>query len=121
MTESAHIYNPKDNSLGSRLDALKSTLKANRDVDASLKLSDSADWADQLGEREDLQKAHEIIKHSLRKAATDVSDQEIETAQEKGLLDQQEIKQVIMTKRQIEMSGDRASQSVQVERGQQRD
>lgn len=120
MIESAHIYNPKDNSLGSRLEALKSTLKASRDSDASIKLSDSPEWADQLGEKEDILEAQDIVKRSLRMAAADVSEDEIKTAQEKGLLDQQEIKQVIMTKRQIEMNEDRASSSDQVEKGHQK-
>jgi len=52
MNQAAHIFNPVDDSFTARLDALKETLKAYRDVEKSLKISKGKDIDETLGSDE---------------------------------------------------------------------
>ena len=65
--QTATIYNPQDNSLEMRVQALKETKLALYNVEACLKQTDTKGYNSVLGTKEELQQAHTISKIAINK------------------------------------------------------
>jgi len=103
MSDTDHIYTPKDNSLSERLRAYRSTYEAYINAEASLNLLDNENWKDSLGERREVEVAHEVCRRSIEMAAKDISQDELQEASEQGLLNDKEALELIKAKRQQEV------------------
>lgn len=80
------LFTPKDESLSERLKALKSVLKANRDIELSIKRMNEKEWSDRLGSPEELKQAQEITTNSLNHAIQSLKTKDLKEAKELGLL-----------------------------------
>jgi len=109
MTDNAHIFTPKDNSLSERVSAYQSVFKSYLNAEASLKFADDEKWSDTLGEREEIEQAYKISADSLKMATEQISVNEMKQAKEQGLIDQGELLEFVQNKRQQEMKSARDS------------
>ncbi len=113
MNDTAHIFNPKDDSLDERVRAYRSCSSTLRNTKASLELVNDSAWSDRLGSREEIEQAHMIAKHSIEMAVNQLSQSEAERAVGQGLLDNQELKEIVQTKRLQNIQNQRANQNSQ--------
>jgi hypothetical protein len=90
MESTAHFYNPKDDSLDERIHAYKKAFLAWQNIEASFRFHDEQEWSDRLGSKEDLLKAKEITESSLNRAASGLSNSEIQLAVDRNLVSSQE-------------------------------
>ncbi len=90
MKQAGHIFNPKDDSLESRVEAYFRVQQEWLNIEASLKHWDAPEWQNTLGEHQELEEAHEIVLNSLQKATQAISVEEIDQAKEKGLMNDDE-------------------------------
>ncbi len=109
MTDNAHIFTPKDNSLSERVSAYQTVFKSYLNAEASLKFTDDEKWSDTLGEREEIEQAYKISIDSLKMATKQISVNEMRKAKEQGLIDQGELLEFVQNKRQQEMKPARTS------------
>lgn len=108
MTDSAHLFNPKDNSLGERVRAYKQTIAALRNVQASKQLSGDTDWSNRLGSEEELDEASDIANRSVDLAISSFSNDEIQHLNNQQLLSTDELRELVKHKRQREMDQKRS-------------
>ncbi len=113
MNDTAHIFNPKDNSLSERVRAYRSCSSTLRNTKASLELVNNSAWSDRLGSREEIEQAHLIAKRSTEMAVNQISQSEAEQAVGKGLLESDELKEIIQFKRLQTMQNRRNDQRSQ--------
>lgn len=111
MTETAHIFHPKDDSIEARVEAYRNVHQAWLNAEASLKFMDDDEWGDTLGNREEIEKALQVSIHSLRVASNSFSKEEISEAKNSGLIDESEALDIIQNKLQDEMNSIRDGQS----------
>lgn len=111
MLNSAHIFNPLNDSLEERVRSFRSVSQAFQNVEHSLQHLDDEEWADRLGSKEEVQQAYEITKRSLGMATQSIEQKELKTAIDKGLLNDAEAKELIQLKRQQQMATTRSQQS----------
>ena len=109
MTDNAHIFTPKDNSLKERVSAYQYVFKSYLNAEASLKFADDEKWSDTLGEREEIEQAYKISTDSLKMATEQISVEEMKQAKEQGFISQDELLEFVQNKRQQEMKSTRAS------------
>ena len=110
MTETAHIFHPKNDSFEARIDAYRSVYKAWMNAEASLKFLDDDEWADTLGDREEVEYALQVSIQSMELAANTFSQEEISKAREKHLLKEDEVATLIQDKRKLQMRESRLQQ-----------
>lgn len=110
MTDTAHIFTPKDDSLEARAEAYRSVYQAWLNAEASLKFSEDDDWRDTLGEREEIQQALDISIHSLDMAVEAFSNEDIAKLKTEHLLEDAEVVELVRTQRKLEMQAIRAEQ-----------
>ncbi len=111
MSKSAHIFNPLNDSLEERVRSFRSVSQAFRNVESSLQHMGDKEWADRLGEKEDVQQAYDITKRSLGMATQSIQQSELKSAIAQGLINDREAREFIQIKRQQEMKNSRAQQS----------
>jgi hypothetical protein len=109
MTDNAHIFTPKDNSLKERVSAYQYVFKSYLNAEASLKFADDENWSDTLGEREEIEQAYKISAYSLKMATEKISSDEMKQAKEQGFISNDELVELVQNKRQQEMKSTRAS------------
>ena len=80
--QKASIYNPVDNSLEMRVDALLKTSQSVYGVEACLSQTKTKGYNSALGTEKELKTAHEISKSSYQKAIKSLSRSELEKARE---------------------------------------
>lgn len=102
MTESENIFNPIDGSLEARVEAYRRVHEAWLNAEASLKYLENDEWADTLGDREEVKKALDISINSLNIAANSFSKEDISEARERKLLSDDEAIELVHTKRKQE-------------------
>ncbi len=108
MTDAnAHTFNPKDDSLEAKATSYRRVLRDARNAEKSLKMADSPAWSARLGSREEIQSASKVAQNSLEKAARDFNSKELETAIERGLLKQDELKEISIQNRRREIQAAR--------------
>jgi len=86
MKQSAHIFNPKNDSLEARIEAYRSVQEAWMNIEASFKHWDDPEWQNTLGEYSELEEAHKIVLNSLNEATQSITVEEIDKAKEQGLM-----------------------------------
>ncbi len=110
MSTSAHIFIPRNGSLEERIHSFRKVSQAFRNVESSLQHMGDKEWADRLGEKEEVQQAYDITKRSLGMATQSIKQSELKSAIDQGLLNDQEAKELIQIKRREEMRSTRAQQ-----------
>ena len=103
MAYSQHIYTPDGDSLEARISAYKTVREAWLNAEASLKFLNDDGWSDRLGDREEVERACDISIRSLSMATAAITQDELRKAQEQGLLNSDEVRDLIQDKRQQEM------------------
>jgi hypothetical protein len=88
--QTASIYNPQDNSLEMRVQALKETKLALSSVEACLKHIKIKGYDSVLGTKEELQQAYTISKNSYKQAVKSLSHADLAKAKDKKLLSSNE-------------------------------
>ncbi len=99
MADTDHIFTPQDDSLAERIRAYRSVAEAYRNAEASLKHMNNDEWSDQLGEKQEIKQAHEICQRSFQIATQSISQDELQQAIEHGLLSDEEVRELIQSKR----------------------
>ena len=102
MTETAHIFNPKDDSLEARAEAYRQVYQAWLNAESSLKFLEDDEWSDTLGDKEEVERALNISIHSLQIASDSFTKEEIAEARKANLLEDHEVLELIQSKRQQE-------------------
>ncbi|MCW8830255.1 MAG: hypothetical protein OQK32_01925 [Gammaproteobacteria bacterium] len=110
MADTEHIYTPQDDSLAERIRAYRSVHEAYANAEASLNLLDNDEWADRLGEKQEIEQAYKICRHSLQIASQSISQNELQQARRQDLISDEEVRELIQNKRQSEMQGLRDNQ-----------
>ena len=95
----AHFYHPNDDSLEEKIKAYKEAFKAWQNIEASFRFHDEQEWSDRLGSKEDLLKAKEITENSLDRAASGLSNSEIQLAVDRNLVSNQESEYLLSQKK----------------------
>ena len=103
MDSTAHIFNPKDNSLEARIVAFKTVYQAWQNAEASCKFMDDNEWHESLGTREEIEDALNISIHSLDVAAHAFTKEDIIQVQKENLLEDHHIQEIIAQQRQGDM------------------
>ena len=57
------------------------------------------EWADRLGDKEDIEKAFEILQNSLHKAVDSIKQSELAQVKEQGLMSDKEMREFVQSKR----------------------
>ncbi len=86
MRPQSHFFIPENDSLEARIQALKNVLQAYSNIEISIAISKNEGWQQRLGTDEELQLAHEVTQRSLSTAAKKISQSDLSTAKELGLL-----------------------------------
>lgn len=104
------LFTPKDESLSERLNALKSVLKANRDIELSIKRMNEKEWSDRLGSPEELKQAQKVTQNSLDLAIKSINSKDLKEAKEKDLLSQSEASEIKILMAEKELSNKSSKQ-----------
>ncbi|CAC9616076.1 hypothetical protein [uncultured Gammaproteobacteria bacterium] len=107
ISNNAHIFTPKNDSLFERVPAYKSIAKDYSNVEASIKFADDEKWSDTLGEKEEIEQARKIMQDSLKMATDKISLDEIKQAKDQELINQGELIEFVKNKRLQEMKSSR--------------
>jgi len=109
MSDIVHTFTPNDNSLSERVRAYKRTQDDFNSINASMDHVDDKEWTDSLGEKEEVNRAYEIIQNSMKMAFDSIEISELTEAKDQGLMTDIEVNDFIQTKRREEMRERRAS------------
>ena len=109
MPDIVHTFTPKDNSLSERVSAYQRVYHDFANVTASMECVDDKDWADRLGDREEVAEAYEVLQNSLQMAFDSIEQSELAEAKKQGLMSDKDVREFIQTKRRQEMSDRRSS------------
>ncbi len=107
ISNNAHIFTPKDDSLFECMSTYKSVAKDYSNVEASIKFADDEKWSDTLGEKEEIEQARKIMQDSLKMATDKISLDEIKQAKDQELINQGELIEFVKNKRLQEMKSSR--------------
>jgi len=115
-----HTFTPNDNSLPERVRAYQRVHNDFNNINSSMGHINDKEWADRLGDKEDVEKAFEILQNSLHIAVGSIDQSELSQVKEQGLMSDKEVRGFIQAKRQQEMKAARASQQHSESHKQQR-
>ncbi len=104
MADTENIFTPHDDTLSERIRAYRSVHEAYTNAEASLKFINDEEWADRLGEKEEIEQAYEISVRSLQMATNAIHQDELKQAQTQGFLSDKELQELIQSKRKNEMN-----------------
>lgn len=99
MSQSAHTFTPKDDSLAERMNAY---IRVQQDYELFKQNSTSLD-AKTLGEQEDVAEAQIILLNSLSVAFESIDESELQEAVKQGLYANDELVCFIESKRELEI------------------
>ncbi|MFK5947998.1 MAG: hypothetical protein QM500_04400 [Methylococcales bacterium] len=111
MNETAHIFNPTDNSFDARLSSLKDILRAFQNVDYCTQQTSNEQMREQIGSIRDVNEAKKVIERSLNIAAQSFDKKETKRVTEENLLPPNDMKEFIVVKHQQEAAEKRSHQS----------
>ena len=111
MLETAHTYNPNNNTFEERVRSYKVALDAYRSLEISANQMGNKEWADRLGTYEELADAEIILTNSLSSAAKEVSAADVHKAEAMGLLNTEDVKLIARFEREQEMKAQRKSKN----------
>lgn len=109
MSDTMHTFTPNDNSLSERVGAYHRVHQDFANVSASMEHMYDDKWVDSLGDKEEIELAHNVLEESLRKAYSSISQTELVNVVEQGLMSDREAREFIQEKRKQEMKESRAS------------
>jgi len=89
MVHNAHTFNPKDDSLEMRAEALIEALREHKDATTSMKLVKENKAHERLGTKEEIEYALQASKNTIEKGVNSFSTAEMEHIQKKILSPQQ--------------------------------
>ena len=98
MKQSAHIFDPKDDSLEARIEAYRSVQEAWISIEESLKHWNDPEWQNALGEYSELEEAHKIVLNSLNEATQSIAVEDVDKAKEQGLMTSDEAYEFVKEK-----------------------
>lgn len=104
------IYHPQDPDLLSRIDALKTVLQEQKNIELSLELLKTREWSERLGSADELQHAHKVLSTSFEQAIRSFSDEDLKHAQEQQLLDASQLREIKVHQAQASLKQQRQSQ-----------
>jgi hypothetical protein len=107
--EQGSLFTPKDNELISRINAYHAVMKEKRNVELSLDLFRSQEWAERLGSMQELEFAHTLISSSLEQAIISFSDSDLKKARSQGLLDESQLHELQINKAKAKLGTLRVS------------
>ncbi len=107
MNNIQSIFNPCDDSLGERVRAYYSVCQAYALSQASLKQTRQQGEIDYIGEKKEVEDAFQIISQSLEQAARTISQADLQQAKAQGLLDDQQILEIVQVQRSQQMTSRR--------------
>ncbi len=113
MNDTAHIFHPQDDSLSERVRAYQSCSEALKNAKTSLDLVDDNTWSDRLGSREEVELAVVIAERSAKMAISQLSQSDAEQAVGKGLLNGDELKELVQFRRLQDIQNRRSDQRSQ--------
>jgi len=102
-----HTFTPSDNTLSARVAALKESLKAHRNIQASQEKFNDPQWANRIGTADELKYANKVAMNTVRQARQSFSEDEFNMAIRDGLIDEKDTKELKALDRQIEMKAHR--------------
>jgi hypothetical protein len=94
MTFAAHLSKSNENSLEARVNNFRVAFAAYRDIQSSQSVHQQADMQDTLGTSDELTQANAIIKNSLEMSVKNFSKNDLQKAQQQGLLSGFEAKNI---------------------------
>ena len=103
-TNFSHIFNPVDDTLEAKIQALREVIAAYKNLKASESKMNDAQWSSRLGSEDEIKSARNVIHGSIQKAKSSISEEEMRKAKESGLISNEEIKDFIVAQRSIEQS-----------------
>lgn len=101
------LYHPKDNSLSEKIHGFRTSLNALRQIETSLTLATNEDWAQSLGEKQELDSAHQVCRESLDMAIQNILPNEMQQAVTENLIDATETKSYMQAQRVNEIRNSR--------------
>jgi hypothetical protein len=102
MSFTTHTFTPRDNSLSAKVSAYKTVARDYANVRKSLKYANDKEWKHSLGEKQEIEKAHQIMQNSIKVATSKISLSEIKQAKDEGLINQAELVGFVQNKRLAE-------------------
>jgi len=96
--QTATIYNPQDNSLETKIQALKETKLALSNAEACLKHTNDKGCNSVIGTKEEILQAHTISKNSYKQAVKSLSRVDLVKAKEQKLLSSNEYSKLTISK-----------------------
>jgi len=105
----AHTYNPVDGSLAERVNAYQEVHANYQSVKTSQIVMDDKEWSDRLGEVQEVDQADDIISASLKKATQAIDLSELSQIKQLGLMNDEQLKELVKIKRQQESQDKRQS------------
>lgn len=111
MSIAETIFNPINDSLEARVEAYYSVCQAFSLSQSSLKQTQKAGEVDYLGDEASVQQAFDLANSSLKQANAQVSKEDLQSAQESGLLTSEQFAEILQTQRAQELSIKRQAQS----------
>jgi len=108
MATTATLYHPKNESLAEKVQGYRVSLDAMQKIEASKALSNNREWAQSLGDENELEDAYNLCRFSLDMAMESINPMEIQQALLEGLIDSNEAKtyEIAQRKSQIDKSRD---------------
>lgn len=95
-----HIKNQHGDSLADRVQYFRSATDALKNIQRSADYMDNHEWADRLGDREDVEDAKQIIEKTHRMATSALEYDDFDELEERGLMTKRELQSLARLKRQ---------------------
>lgn len=99
MQHDAHIAEPEEGTLKNRIRYFKTVHEAHERVKASLSMLHEKSWAENLGEKEEVEEAAQITANSLHRALQELEEDDFQEAEELGYVKKQDLRKFIELKR----------------------
>lgn len=111
MSNIETLFNPRDDSLTEKVNAYYSVCRDYARVQASLKQTKQGKNTDFIGEHDEVVSAYELISQSLHQANSKVSQSDLKQAKDKGLLNDNQLMEIIQVQRLQEMDSKRQNKN----------
>lgn len=97
----ASIFNPVDESLEAKVNAVKKVQSAMNDIQASMGHSKAKGYDSAIGMQDELKDAYAITKNSHKQALQSLTEKELQTARSKKLLSNAEYSKLTLQKNRL--------------------
>jgi hypothetical protein len=111
MSNVETLFNPRDDSLAEKVKAYYDVCRDYNRVQASLKHTQQSKQSGYIGDHEEVLSASQIINQSLTHASKAVSNADLQTAKDKGFINDSQLVEMVQLQRQSEMQQTRQQQN----------